>query len=293
MTGDLTPAAALRAGWGLDGVLVLADAGVNNQVWCVTSGDVPMAWLRRCPAAQSAWRERELALLQALAEAEVQTPRVLTTRAGARQLRADDALWSLTAHVPGEAPSQEDPTLFPALAAGMASLHQELARLDVAPVAPRGVLEAFAGHRSAPAWVHEALAGVASQLERLRTAPSQLVHGDFSHPNLRVRDGAMTGVLDFEFASVEPVALDLATLALTLLVRTRPAEPGPLIDAILAAYLGAGGAGVDRALLRGAVVLRKVDSYWHHLDTHGHEALAARQLEQLDLVVAAIDRGDL
>ncbi len=66
--------------------------------------------------------------------------------------------------------------------------------------------------------------------------PRQIVHGDFAFPNLLVRDGAVTGLVDFEFAGPDVRAADLATALYITVVRGDPAQRWQLLEALAAGY---------------------------------------------------------
>jgi homoserine kinase type II len=66
--------------------------------------------------------------------------------------------------------------------------------------------------------------------------PRQIIHGDFAFPNLLVDDGAVTGVLDFEFAGADVRAGDLACAMYVTVVRGDPARRWELLEALAAGY---------------------------------------------------------
>jgi Ser/Thr protein kinase RdoA (MazF antagonist) len=74
---------------------------------------------------------------------------------------------------------------------------------------------------------HVALAG---------SLPWQIVHGDFVYPNVLVAEGAVTGILDFEFAASDIRAADLATAMYVTVVRGPEAERWTLLEAAAAGY---------------------------------------------------------
>ena len=56
-------------------------------------------------------------------------------------------------------------------------------------------------------------------IQSLDQQEKQIIHGDFSFPNIKI-EGHSIGVLDFEFVSRDPAVLDLATICLTLIMRS-------------------------------------------------------------------------
>ena len=74
---------------------------------------------------------------------------------------------------------------------------------------------------------HDALAG---------SLPRQIVHGDFAYGNVLVDDHAVTGVIDFEFASADVRAADLACALYVTAVRSGEDQRWRLLEALAAGY---------------------------------------------------------
>lgn len=66
--------------------------------------------------------------------------------------------------------------------------------------------------------------------------PWQIVHGDFAYLNVLIDGSAVTGFLDFEFASADMRAADLATALYVTTVRSAEPERWPLLEALVAGY---------------------------------------------------------
>ncbi|MDQ0057983.1 phosphotransferase [Paenibacillus harenae] len=69
---------------------------------------------------------------------------------------------------------------------------------------------------------------------RIAELPKQWIHGDLVFNNTLVRDGAMSGVLDFEFCTVDVRAMELAVTAVDMI---RP-DRGDLLDRIKLLFAG-------------------------------------------------------
>lgn len=308
--GQLMAEQALSTGWRLDGRLTADTLGVNNQTWMVDSGQARY-WLRRCTIDEQAWRVRELALLEQIAQSgrirefALAVPEVLSTVAGSHHFISDGFVWSVTRHIPGDMPDPSDLAVYPHLAQGMARLHALLATIAIDfTVAPSCIVDDLEynirthdSQSDEPILVARSVEIVRTQLPSLRKAPAALIHGDFSHPNLRInrRSLELTGVLDFEFCSRDPAILDIATLLQTILVRSRASNPRETIAATIRGY-GDGAVGdVSRDLLRASVIARKLDSYWYHRnglrEGRGERAVVERQLVQLQFIFDALDGG--
>ena len=126
----------------------------------------------------------------------------------------------------------------------------------------------------------------------------QLIHGDFSHPNIRI---ATTGqprivsLLDFEFCSVDPPIMDLATLALTILLRSEEPDPQQIIRQTISCYEESVQQTVSYELVKLAMLARKVDSYYYHRTRwergDAPRELVQRQISQLKMIVAFLELG--
>jgi Ser/Thr protein kinase RdoA (MazF antagonist) len=74
---------------------------------------------------------------------------------------------------------------------------------------------------------HDAIAG---------SLPRQIIHGDFAFINVLVRDGKVTGLLDFEFAGPDLRAADLACAMYITTVRAASDERWATLEALAAGY---------------------------------------------------------
>jgi Ser/Thr protein kinase RdoA (MazF antagonist) len=306
----VSASAALRAGWKIAASPRADDLGVNNRVWQVGR----RFWLHCYHPDDLPWRERQARLVEALGQvaaregAGLRVPQTVPPLGGGLFHRDEEGAWQLTHNVPGRRPDPLHGAEYPAVAAGLARLHRLLARIDPslapAPTTLRGDLRAnLARHRAESgdaafaAMVEPAVERVEAWLPRLLSLPVQVIHGDFSHPNLKLagRGAAaeLTGVIDFEFCSADPAVLDLATVVLTLLLRGPGGGADARIGAMLDAYAAAGGVEVGADDLWPALLARKLDSYWHHGERARRDPaarpVAERQVEQLRRLLGFLD----
>lgn len=260
------PVAALRAGWGASGDLVRVDGGVSRLIWQV-DGRYLVGWEDR----HADELRREIACLEALDLGDISTPGVVRTASGDACLRTGDGwVWAVTEAVDGVAPDPGNPAHHLASATALAAFHRRLA--DSAPPAVRetGVLaatkRALATGAPAAAGADSAVAErartwLARRLPLLEEAPGQLVHGDWSLPNLRLTPGAavsVCGVLDFERVGVAPPQLDLAQAVAGALWWSSVPDPAGLAGEVVRRYEEAAGQEVDDDLLRTCLV-----AYWY------------------------------
>ena len=130
--------------------------------------------------------------------------------------------------------------------------------------------------------------------------PPRLVHGDLRLGNLLVEDGTLTGVLDWELAHRGDPHEDLAFGCMTVWRFARADRPAfglGSIDALVAAYRGAGGAAFEPARFRFWLIYRtvwwalgclKMGSFWRSgSDRSLERAVIARRTgeQELDLLL--------
>ncbi len=211
--------------------------------------------------------EYELKLAAQLAEAGLSfgIPAPLRTRTGALWSETSAGRVSLVTLLPGSTLDQHtrgavDPTLVGLYGAAMGELHSAMARLPATPrpgrslfadlfdfplpaIDPLSVEPAQVGlaHEGATDklfnwWRHEA-ARLKSFVETgYQTLPMQLCHNDVSPSNVLVNKGRVSGVIDFEFATLAPRALDVA-MGLRMSTRTwEDPEPWPIVRRFMRAY---------------------------------------------------------
>jgi hypothetical protein len=117
---------------------------------------------------------------------------------------------------------------------------------------------------SEPALVRAVAEWLAPRMTRLADAPQQLIHGDWSTPNLLVdapSTGRVVAVLDWQLCSVGPVIGDIAQAVSGALMFAN-VEAEPVVDSIFATY----GAGADRRLLGPAMAAYWFRNYWWSRD---------------------------
>jgi aminoglycoside phosphotransferase len=293
--------------------------GVNNTTWKVGTE----AWLARYNKNEANRVIRELDFYEYFSNTQIRdpdtiiwVPEVIRTTRGERLYDDGTYLWKLSKHMDGIMPSQEKAELYPILANGLGRLHRKLREIPTAyavtstPVVQTvktyvseiGNIASNIPKDSAIKDIEEenfplikaAAQRLSANFNKLQELPVQLIHGDFTHPNLRIDkdQSKLIGVLDFEFCSADPALLDLASIVLTLLTRSKLTEPAKLLAEILKAYEDGGGGHVDPAALKVAVLARKFDSFGYHrnrfLEGKGTMETYLRQLEQLKLVMETL-----
>ncbi|RYG91645.1 MAG: aminoglycoside phosphotransferase family protein, partial [Alphaproteobacteria bacterium] len=300
----------LAAHWGVSLPVRTVNGGVNKGTCQV--GDT--WWLSRYDLSSADRALREAHLCRAIAASDrngqppLAVPATVPTQSGEDVLVANGAAWRITEHVPGESPDPTDLTLYPVLARGLSTFHNIAGSLDAAhAVTETSLLEDLEHHIALltnaissrgtgndHTLLEEAQKALEPSLPRLHAEPKQLIHGDFSPPNLRIsllqnRTRRMTGVLDLEYASWDPVILDVATLITTLIMRSGSAPPLSCVEETLRAYQNAATFAFDASLLPAALLARKIDSYFHHRNRLesglGSEEVFRRQATQLQTLL--------
>lgn len=277
-TPDLDQAAQRLAAveWGMSEAVERVNVGMNKATWRVgkhwLACDYPRA------AAQVERMRTILATLTAHPGFDLAVPRFVAGHGG-YLVHSHGRVWWLTEHVAGRQPDPDSPTDTAAVAAGLARLHTTLRDLPASPAASadNAVCLFEAGARLArdprlgftPAdhdALDEAIAVVRRRLDALGQAGIQLVHGDPSNPNLRVRDDPLrlTGALDWDHARLDLALADVATVAQTVVLRSGSAAPLDALNAMLDAYLAAGGVAMTLDDLLIGLVMAKFESIAHH-----------------------------
>jgi aminoglycoside phosphotransferase (APT) family kinase protein len=141
--------------------------------------------------------------------------------------------------------------------------------------------------------VCEAAEWLRPRTARLAEAPQQLVHGDWSTPNLLfdVNGTATVGVLDWQLNSVGPVISDIAQAVAGVLMWSE-LDAKPVVDAIFDAY----GDGADRRLLGAALLSYRLRNYWLLRDElaldYRHQEAVDRQGDRLRTVMDYVEHLD-
>jgi homoserine kinase type II len=246
--------AALRH-WSLTAAtLERVPQGQNNDTYLVTAHDGEFVLRVYRNTAEVARVRDEHDLLGALALQDlpfaVPVPQRTTEGDTLAVLESADGprLATLFARIPGE-PAKLIPRDARLAGRALAQLDLALARLDRPVRAPATirdvhplVLDPIAaldeldlGER------HAAARAILERAEESHTAlaaslPLQIIHGDFAYLNVLIHDGKMSGMLDFEFASADIRAADLATAMYVTTVRSSASERWPLLEALAAGY---------------------------------------------------------
>lgn len=307
----------LQEGWRIDSAARIEEIGVNNSTWQVGRE----AWLARYNKDESDRVIRELLLYEYLSinqdsELMLLVPKTIRTIKGDRIYDDETYLWKLSKHMKGIMPSQENAELYPIIAHGLGQFHRNLREVptDFAVTSTRLVqtVESYLSEVWNISWdilensavrdieeenillIRTAAKRLMDKFYYLQQLPTQLIHGDFTHPNLRIKEDhtKLIGVLDFEFCSVDPAILDLASIVLTLLTRSNLSDTSKVLLEVIKSYEDGAGWKIDPAVLELAVLARKLDSYWYHrnrlLKGKGTIETYLRQLDQLKLIMATL-----
>ena len=283
--------------------------GANMESWRFTAGGADCV-LRRAPslemmAGRALDHHGEAALIRAAESAGVTAPQVLTELIPADGIGSGFVMRCL--------PGTPDPAVILSTvdpAALLADLARELAAIHRIPIAglPAPVMDtaaalddlktrffAYGGDRPI-------LALALRWLERNLPAPTapRLLHGDFRLGNVLVKQGRLTGVLDWELAHLGDPHEDLAFGCMTVWRFARPDRPAyglGSVESLATAYLAAGGQAFDPARFRFWLVYRtlwwalgclQMGTYWRSGIDRSHErvVVARRTAEQeLDLLL--------
>lgn len=301
--GDLDRAAekVLAAGWGLTGPVERAEVGVNKATW-----RAGRYWLACDYPRAAGYVSRTRVLLARLVadpRLELAVPCLVPASDGL-VVHAHNRAWWLTGHVSGRQPDPRSAADTAAVAAGLARLHAFLRDIpadlavsddDLVSLFASGVRLAadprlgFCPEDQRTAGRAAAVAG--EHICGLQLAERQLIHGDPSHPNLRVHDGPvrLTGALDWDQARADLILADVATVAETVVFRSGTARPLGALETMLHAYMAAGGTAVTLDDAIAGLVMVKFESIAHHgaryLRGETSRATVASQLAKIRLVL--------
>ena len=301
----MNPTDVLWEAWGIDDVLEPCDIGVNQATWRVGVD----LWLSRSGGDANARRRREGQLYDrlnrlaaTLPSKSFQFPVVVPTKNDDELFSAAGWTWRLTRHLSGECADPQQENLYPAIANSLGRLHRLLSDLpEQLRVADTNLMDDIRGHLlkaradddETPMIVRKACKVIMDGLPELSKLDVQLIHGDFSHPNIRLSaDGnpRVVGILDFEFCSVDPPLMDLATLASTILLRSESPKPEQLISQTITCYEESIDHWIPRKFVKLAMLARKVDSYYYHSsrseEGSANSELVQRQIGHLEVIVA-------
>jgi Ser/Thr protein kinase RdoA (MazF antagonist) len=263
-------------------------------------------WLSHSDAAEEASFSREARLLQALSvrlaarHACWCVPGVVSTLSAESVAVTHDGVWRLAGHVSGEQPDMREADTYPALARMLTEVHAELESLPHSlKVRDAGAVEraqAFmtayeaSSFRPATADAREAFAiraivdWLRPRIGELASLPRQLIHGDWTPPNLKTTAQGW-GVLDWEFARVDPAVMDLAQSCSTILMWSGLNGPAEHIAKLVAAYRAHSGRDVSMESVRTAMAAYWLQNYSHWRrrkeTVAGFEDVLSRQAERL------------
>lgn len=271
--------AVLWEGWQLSGPAEPVTEGVRRKNWRVGEAH----YLTAIPRRDARYLDREHRFVRAFHDlapgSRLRLPTPVETTHGEWTIVVAEWVFRLTQTIDGVAPDYDDPESYEAAARGLAGFHgclrglgrgyavadsgvfDELLRLLDGPEDPR-TWEALTDDPEERALVLEAWEIVVARPDVLRGAPRQLVHGDWTFPNLRMTAAAprrLTGVLDLEAVAWDSVLLDLAQSVSGAVMWSSAEDPWGFIDGALASYETAAECDVAAGDVGWAVA-----AYWLH-----------------------------
>ncbi|MGG6312433.1 phosphotransferase [Paenibacillus macerans] len=272
------------------------DSGMNNTTRYAVLEDGQVQVLRIYENHRSTRKlatEHELLLQLARQELPFQIPCPLRTAQGATWATTPDGkLAAVFSYLPGAKPAADRHDLSYAYGqvAGQLTLAMEGLRLEAAPSYPpydellgpdteEAAVSALRLYKIDPAltalageagFLLDILDSLSSQAESIRRLDRQWIHGDFSYSNVLVEDGEVRAVLDFEFAT-----RDLRAMELAVCLAEQLSAPGGLSKAVvkelLDGYRSARALEAEELeLLPELIQLRKLDVFLHFL--HRYQA---------------------
>ncbi len=311
------PEEVLRA-WGFEGAYVSEfERGLVNKHWLAERGGERLVFRRYNPARTREAIAWEQELVQHAAAAGWPAPASVPATNGATLVEHSGRLWSAADFLPGE------PDLEPTLAGWfergrlLARLHADLAtfaRRDqrigfgITPELDTWLRSSRSGPTFEAALAHLAIQqpGLASlakdrraasleELDRLSyyALPRTPIHGDFQRFNLLWEGEALTGVLDFDFCTLDAAVVDIAITLVPFLPL-----PAPAVKAVLAGYqsvreLTSAERGLLPALARAQLLwwVARLLSGWND-DPGSRETLTSSLMRTLTVRLPALDAAE-
>jgi Ser/Thr protein kinase RdoA (MazF antagonist) len=243
--------------WHLPAPTESSALATNNLVW--RCGD---AWLKASSAGHQR-RERAVRILDQLQDLKsLALPRALRTGDGRAIVEYRGLHWTAETALTGTHPNPNRRADYQEAWAATCALHEALLAIkpDVA-LKSQVVHELRVRLREAPLVgerinqvpMLQATKLLTRELDWIESWVPQVIHGDVSHPNILLSPVGTHGFIDFEFASVDPIEFDFATLITTLMVRSD--LDGQTREAILKALVDA--SGIDQARILLAALARR------------------------------------
>ncbi len=246
---------ALLAAWPITpSAIERTPHGLNNDSYFVSAreGEFVLRVYRNTADPSRVRDEHELLARLALQELPFAVPAPVRTLGGdtLAVLESPDGprLAALFQRIPGE-PAPSTPGGARLAGRALAQLDAALARLDlpvrtpltlrdVHPLVPDPLAALddldLGPHRERIVRLFDRVAATHGALAE--SLPRQIVHGDFGFINVLVDEGAVTGMLDFEFAEPDMRAADLACAIYIVVVRSSDEQRWPLIEALVGGY---------------------------------------------------------
>lgn len=302
---DLLAGKVLATAWNRRSKLSRVQIGVNRAVWRADD-----FWLSCAPVTTIEAISREHRLLETLRDSNppVSLPLPIPVTVGETLFVQGDSVWWATINVPGVAPKPSVPREMDVVVAGIAKLHAWLYQFNSTVAV---------SNYDTRAWVHMARniasdtrlqLSVADQLLVLdsaafvdslldqRTLKRQLIHGDPSHPNLRISESLhnkeLTGVLDWESARFDSIFADLAVLAQTVVFRSETRDVQTELERMCAVYGESSGETVIIQDVLTYLVAAKLESLAHHglryIAGIGPESLARKQPQNIAVAMGLL-----
>jgi predicted acetyltransferase/aminoglycoside phosphotransferase (APT) family kinase protein len=297
--------------WSRTEKLSAAHVGIDRLTWRVGRD----LWLTGIDEDRAGILQRENALLRWLrstgtsSDLRFEVPEVVPSRDGEDVVARGGRVFRATANIDGVRPDDDQRQTFVESMRALREVHAllrdtpaDLAVLDPVPAQLRQLVTQCLSEQwtrvtndpTEPTLVCRVAEWLAPRITRLDEAPQQLIHGDWTTPNLLV--GAtgtsnVVAVLDWRLCAVGPVIVDLGQAVSGVLMWSGLAIE-PTVDRIFDEY----GPDADRRLLGTAMAAYWFRNYWWVREELGrderHRASMDRQPGRLRSVMAFVEGLD-
>ncbi len=217
--------------------------------------------------------------------------------------------WCVTGHLPGFHPDMGDPTIYPALAEGLARFHREVrffsarqpadlsegictnARKSIARIQANQFVP-FTEYPDEQELLVRAGEWLRPRLQEFEILPRQMIHGDWTPRNVLFASSGgriyLNAVLDFEAMALDPVHVDVASMCSTLLMWSGLDDVVELIDGLLNTYESVSGRHLERDHVFTAMLAHWLCNYWSWRDRIEDGGFGQEVKDRLCLRIASV-----
>jgi len=304
-------AAVLAKHWHIFEPIVHTELGVSRVTWRVGQ----RFWLSQSEERRTAELTRQAKLMKRLRcfledeHLSISVPEVILSLNGQIVVEEGGYGWCVTRHLHGFHPDMGEPTIYPALAEGLARFHREvrlfsdreraalpegicinarksIARMHVAHFVP------FTEYPDEQELLVRAGEWLRPRLQEFEILPRQTIHGDWTPRNVLFASSGghiyLNAVLDFEAMALDQVHVDVASMCSTLLMWSGLDGVDELIDSLLNTYENLSESPLEHDQVFTAMLAHWLCNYWNWRDRIEDGGFGQEVKDRLCLRIASV-----